>query len=430
MSPTQPQQIAEDFWQLIEDRYPGTAIWWHRKGVRNFWPEWNEAAFGRELRRWLSLAETAGALNQAVEVHHWARYARLAIGRLRGEVWRRADAPLSHARHIFLTLWVAEDYPGFFKALTDLPGWLQRVSGVVAGNFWTTIEVTREAEGLLQGVLTRPVPRGMDALHWAIVEDQAKVAVRAYVKSVVSQGYTSTTLVPWMASAHVDLSKWRQRRLEFDSSKKGQLPPLEYRGSALATRLGFDVRCRLQARSWLGARSYARWDEAGGATVYYGPDAGTTLAMMRVLTVWKERARTLHSLSWAIAEPMWLEAGLRRVADLLVADSGPGVFERAVSSWAKIYDAIAIADAWLWLESADPQEVARWLEGFMPRRDAWSVVPYLKHNPGRALVSFANYERWKNGNNHDSWWGWHWGPIAPEGSLEAVKRSDEPTNLP
>lgn len=413
----QPHQIAEDFWQLIQDRYPGTAIWWHRKVAGNIWPEWSEAAFGRELRRWLSLAETAESLNEAVEVQHWAHYARLAAGRLRGEVWRRADAPLSHARHSLLALWATEDHPSFFKALTDLPGWLQRISGVVAGDFWTAIEVTREAEGLLHGVLTRPVPRGMDALRWAIIEDQAKVAVRAYVKNVASQGYTSTTLVPWMASAHVDLARWRQRRLEFDRPQEGQPPPMGLRGSALATRLGFAGRCRLQFRSWLGACSYVRWDSAGGATVYYGPDAVTTLAMMRVLTVWKERARTLHSLSWAIAEPMWLEAGLRRVADLLVADSRPGLraFEEAVAGWAKIHDAIAIADAWLWLESGDPEEVARWLEGFMPGRDAWSVVPYLKHNPGRALVSVENYERWRDGSDQNPWWGWDWGPIAPCG---------------
>lgn len=149
--------------------------------------------------------------------------------------------------------------------------------------------------------------------------------------------------------------------------------------------------------------------------MYYGPAATTTLVLMRVLTAWKERARTLQPLSWAIAEPMWVEAGLRRAADLLMADSvpGPSVFEKAVCCWSKIYDAFAIADAWLWLESGEPDEVARWLEGFMPRRDAWSVVPYLKHNPGRALVSFENYERWQDFKD-DPWWGWHWGPIAPE----------------
>lgn len=415
MSAMQPQQIAEDFWQLIQDRYPGTAIWWHRKGTKNVWPEWSEAAFGRELRDWLALAAAAGSLNEAVEVNHWARYARFASGRLRGEVWRRADAPLSHARHMLEALWVTEDHQSFVTALKALPGWLQGISGVVAGDFWTTIEVTREADGLLEGVLTTPVPQGMDALRWAIAEDQAKAAVRAYVKNAGGQAYASTTLVPWVASAHVDLGRWRQRRLEFDSPQQRQPPRVEYRGSALATRLGFDVRCRLQARSWLGARSYVRWDPAGGATVYYGPAATTTLALMRVLTAWKERVRMIQPLSWAIAEPMWVEAGLRRAADLLMADSVPGrsVFEKVVGCWSKIYDAFAIADAWLWLESGEPDEVARWLEGFMPRRDAWSVVPYLKHNPGRALVSFENYQRWRDFKD-DPWWGWHWGPIAPD----------------
>lgn len=415
MSAMQPHQIAEEFWQIIDDRYPGTAIWWHRQGAGNVWPEWSEAAFDRELRGWLNLASVAGSLNEAVEVNHWARYARFAAGRLRGEIWRRADAPLSHARHILEVLWVTEDFQSFLAALRTLPGWLQRISGVVAGDFWTTIEMKREADGLLGGVLTMPAPQGMDALRWAIATDQAKAAVRTYVANAEGQAYVSTTLVPWVASAHVNLEIWHQRRLEFDSQQQRRPPLVEARGSALATRLGFEVRCRLLTRSGLGARSYARWDPAGEATVYYGATATTTLAMTRILTAWKERARTLHPLSWAIAEPTWVEAGLRRAADFLIADAGPGssVFEKAVCCWATIYDAVANADAWLWLESGEPDEVARWLEGFMPHRDAWSVVPYLKHNPGRALVGFENYARWQEFHD-DPWWGWQWGPIVPD----------------
>ncbi len=410
----QLHQLAEHFWHLIEDRYPGSAIWWHREGSGGQWPEWSEAAFQREMRSWLSLAAEAGLLAELVEADSWGRYARLAAGRLRGEVWRRSDAPLSHARHNLEVLWMIGDYVAFFKALKSLPDWLKSIAGMVAGDFWTTIELSREAHGLLRGACVMPVPPGMDALRWAVAEDQAKLAIHAYVETAKNHSYGTVTVVPWIASAHVDVMSWRQRRNQFD------VPPGEHfrmasGGRELANGLRFHSRCQTQSSGWLRSRSYARWNPLGLGTVYYGPTASTALVMNWVLTEWKQKASDLEPLSWAIAEPMWMEAGLRRAAELLMADSDRRFreIEVFVNHWARTQEALAVADAWLWLESGEPERVARWLERFVSYRDAWSLVPYLKCNPGRALVSLENYERWKS-TTDDSWVGWTWGPIAPD----------------
>ncbi len=410
----QPDQLSKDFWQLIENRYPGTALWWNRDVSGSWWPEWDEAAFQREMQRWLALAAAAGSLPEGVEPHSWARYARLAAGRLRGEVWRRADAPLSHARHGLEALRIIGDDRRFFQALLDLPDWLHGISGIMAGDFWTTIELSREAHALIKGVCMTPAPTGMDSLRWAVAMDEVKSAIQAYVQTVKQHSYGTVTVVPWIASAHVDVMRWRRRRKQFDDQQGGP-SFLHARGKDLVQRMPFHSQCHMKSLGWLTSRSYTRWLCTGPPTVYYGPTSSTTLVLNSILTEWKRRARHIDALTWAIAEPMWMEAGLWRAAKRLAEEPEYGFveLENVVAYWTRNQEAIALADAWLWLELGEPEQVARWLERFLCQRDAWSMVPYLKNNPGRALISLQNYERWDDYSERP-WMGWDWGPIAPE----------------
>lgn len=416
---SEKHRLESGFWNLLRQRYPATALWWHQNPSEGWWPEWSENAFQREMQGWLGLAETAALTSNDIEVLSWGRFARLAVGRLRGEVWKRPAAPLSHAHYGITVLSILADHPRLWHALSNLPSWLDAMRETAAGDYWAQIELTEEALGLVSTLTHLPVPAGIDHVRWTVAIDQAKAAIVRYRDRVKQRSDHNLAIIPWVGSAHVDVWEWHNRRMSFEFEPHLKEPMRDTMVLGLADLLGGLTHTKKTLVPQLHAKSFWRWNDSGPAVIYYGDHAQSARLGNLVLDWWQQKARLLVSLTWAIAEPVWLEAQMLWVMQVF-ASSSP--LAPSAKSWVekciKMREALALADAWLWLENGEPDVVARWLEGFVsPGANAWAWVPYLKANPGRALTSMQNYYELMSVHEPlltTPWSGWQWGPVAPD----------------
>lgn len=411
-------RIEQAYWLLLRQRYPASALWWGQEPGDVWWPEWSEAAFVREIHEWLLLAEAANIVEDP-EVISWGRYARFAVGRLRGEVWRRPAAPLSHLRHALSVLTLLGDYSRLQRALHDMPRWLDAIKDTVGGDYWAKNELSQEVAGVLGLVSRIPAPSGEDHVRWTVSVDQAKASINRYAQRCTADASGTLATIPWIGSAHVDAGGWHRQRQQHQRPDQPWCPLNESILTAVAPKLGLLDNDRFVVREFLKNQSFVRWNELDSGTIYYGVAAYSALLSGLAINWWHHKAQSVSALTWALAEPSQFESELLWLYAALANNNVLGPAVTAFLHW-RIAAALALAyaDAWLWIEGGNPDEVVTWLRRFLSPATATSWIPLLKANPGRALMIADAYRTMANDCEPNlktpDWIGWQWGPIAPD----------------
>lgn len=392
------KHVQQLFWHHLRQRHPATALWWSTDAPVDLWPEWSATAFQRERDTWLALSEMTQNLDD-YEARSWGRYARLTAGRISAESWRRPEAPVSHLSHLLQALRLVDPDEKRGLRIEVLEGairWLAAIEPPAAADYWTRPVLEMEVRQAIRWLRQWPCPQSVSALAWGTAVDRAATAVQAYRDRILSYKGSHPPEVPWMPIAHLDADDWKARRRAWTRSSRpapGPRPP-----SFGATRPTIPPPVQL-TRTAGGAASWLRPGN-GQPVLFAGDTAGLGAQVAGLFAWWQAQAPALHPLSWVLAEPWWVEGGLR----LLAEASSPGLLTR----WRETMTALALADAWLWLESGDPEEVTRWLTPVCSRHYALAWIPRLKVNPGRILAGEIAADRYRTAPQ------WRFGPIAPE----------------
>jgi hypothetical protein len=189
--------------------------------------------------------------------------------------------------------------------------------------------------------------------------------------------------------------------------------------TVVAHKLGLFDNARILITHPLKNQSFVRWNDLDSGTIYYGPGAYSALLSSLTINWWHQKTQSVSALTWALAEPTQFESQLLWLYTALANTSLLGQAVSAFLKWRVAADlALAYADAWLWIEGGDPNEVVAWLKLFLSPASATAWIPVLKANPGRALMVADAYRNVAGDCFPDlkttNWTGWQWGPIAPE----------------
>ena len=411
-------RIEHAYWLLLRQRYPASALWWEQVPGDFWWPEWSETAFLREIHEWLLLAEAANRIEDP-EVISWGRYARFSVGRLRGEVWRRPAAPLSHVRYGLSVLTLLGDYPRLKRALQEMPRWLDAIKDIGGGDYWAKTELTQEVAGVLGLVSRIPFPSGIDHVRWTVTVDQVKASINRYAQRCAADAPGTLATVPWIGSAHIDAGGWHRQRQQHQGAGQPLLPLNESNLTVVAHKLGVFAHDQFLVRQSLKNQGFVRWNDLGSAAIYYGRGAYPALLSSLTINWWHHKAQPVSALTWVLAEPTLFESQLLWLCTSLANTNVLGHAVTAFLKWRVAANlALAYADAWLWIEGGDPDEVVAWLKLFLSPATAAAWIPVLKANPGRALMVADAYRVMANDCLPDlkttNWTGWQWGPIAPD----------------
>lgn len=160
----------------------------------------------------------------------------------------------------------------------------------------------------------------------------------------------------------------------------------------------------------LGTQSWVRLFPK--PTVYGGAQSYGPLLLSRLLCWWADRA-TADPLTWLLSDPPALEAGLYGLAGIVGSDTTLPVVSLAAQHYRVLCDVLAVADAWLWLEGADPDQVATWLGQWFKPADAWRWALSLSSDVSRKVAA-AELDEEHGGQVASSGWewdGWDDGPI-------------------
>jgi hypothetical protein len=342
--------LASQFWQLIEARYPWVA---HSVAERPLGalPEWSEEAFSREEQAWLACAEAAERAS-APTAARWGRFARHAVRRLRGGVWRAADAPLRAVR-----AWLAANerrlpddrVPDRLATMIEgLPRFLETAGAVVGGDAWTVRRVEALAADLT-GVLVaaaEPSPtlqRALDALT-------AYAARGAF-------GIGDPHTVAWIIRAP-DPECFARREARVLGALPSPAPLTADAVRRLLETLGLPGVDDVEPERRLARSLEAAW------MAYGWPQLDFALADVAALPA---------VLDWVVA----------RAAQMPGSDQ---------AGWRWLYvrrQAVIFADARLWLADEPPERVAAWLAQFLTPPEAVAWVNWLMAEPGWALARAA-----------------------------------------
>lgn len=423
-------RVAQNFWKLIEDRYPVVALWQGRQ-VAQLFPEWSLVAFQREVATWLSLSQEIINYNDR-EMLNWGRFARIVAGRLNGEVWRSPVAPLRHVRQVLKTLQILDPSGSRFRSpqvLEQLLGWISRMQDVAGADYWTLTELDMQIRAI-KGLIRRlSVPHGDNPSQWTVLSDQVIHALGRYRETIRSAGVASIPPLPMMASAHVDLFEWHRRRTDYSNQSFGtQARPTELEVMELEQYLEPPAHHYQDIMiPGMGFGSYVL-SSSDQDLVFYGEKAWMSLILSHLWVWWKRRNPAIHPLSWVLANPVWIEGGLWLGVELFMSQFPgwspvrAGIFQR----WMDQCQLLALADAWLWLESGEPDQVACWLARYLPQEYAYRLVPRLKIAPGRfvSIQMFVDLYHQLGGPSEFTDTRWEEGPFPPEALIEAFYRGN------
>lgn len=407
-------RLEQSFWEQLEHRYPLTYWWWDAESGfdKGLFPEWSRPAFEQEAVQWRRLSQETMKFGDD-ETVHWGRFARWVATRLSSGSFQDAAEPLRHA-NLVLTLVALLDpteqlYPRQ-PLLVSLTEWLGNVSDVGVQGFWRRVRLHAEAARLEREVEIL----GQKSESHAQAQS-AQEAITNYVQAAIAQTTGFAEPAPWATTAHVSVGSWRCMRQAMARQRPLVLDRPRNAGEVLSPK---DSQVpRLQEVIVPGLTQW--WVRPGRDidVLYHGDTQDVSLFVAVMLALWHQSSQ-VSRLTWALTHPPHIEGGLMTVMALL-EDLWPNwepVQSHQLAQRLQQRQALAIVDAWLWLEGADPMDALNWLSRFMPRDEAIAMIPWMKSQPGYYVMAHRAFEVLMDVDRRRNWEHrvFKNGPIMPE----------------
>ncbi len=414
MSVAQERKLAERVGNLVRDRYPATFLWWTGEMPDPRWPAWNAREFGRVAERWQDVARRS---DDQPNPRVWAAHARAAMAGIRRQVWRLGHAPFAQARHTLEIFERYEELTGIAVPWTEwlagLDEWLAKLGPLAAGELRVQASAKLEI-GRLRGRVRQVAKTRADG-RLRSLGDLIEQRLNHHLQQV--RGAWSQDVLeppPWASPAVVAVSAWRERR-------EGFLPDQRFSGERRAS-----VSLRLEDVLMTDPPATVVEVEGVGdgmmvlpgppSKIVVGRAAPTGTLAADVYRWWFDRAEGVDLLTWAVADPIYIEAAILALWSRLVAERRlePGR-HRLLQRLSAESEMLALADAWLWLEDAEEKAVTEWLRPWIePPFTAATRVKHMQLCPGyfvqRDLVK-RRLEAEMASADALAWPGWELGPF-------------------
>ncbi len=391
--PGASKDIREAFLKLLTERAPASVLWQGLISVSEFkWPEWSHQAFAKERNDWLSLSQlTVNGMEE--DVKHWGRFARLAANRIAQGGWKSPLAPIKTLRTSLWVLWLLElqgEQVDWHSMVLQAASWIHAITDPVGGDFFIRAKLHDDCEEIKRWtgnhLAGQNLSREVEALHLAL-DDYCVVIQRKESRGID---------VPWATSAHVDTWEWHIRRNDFSPLSRSLTPSLPIRDLTenFPANLLPKVRGALKTVQYvpissLGAASWIRAHPQ--PALFYGPKAAGSLLLSQ-LYLWWIRYSVLDPLSLLLTAPPIFDGILYALVSCL-PESVPDSWKQWKNNWQHSMKLLALSDAWMWLEGAEPMTVKQWLETVLghPAAAWWAL--HLKTNPSYAVVGLTLAEQ-------------------------------------
>jgi len=406
-------RLGRLFDRCLIDRHPVTALWWRGdQKITRLLPEWSADVFSQESARWLHLSQKTGGIEDG-EIRHWGRYARWAHQRIQEESWRNAWAVLQHLVTVLTVVELLDPEGARFPReplLGQMTRWLDRIQGTGHHGYWGKTYLDYWQQLALKNIarLQPPSPpRDWEGLTRGLTQ-----AIHRFVERQTLLTSGSGSDAPWVPPAHVSDREWVARRQEF--LKTSPLPkpaPLD-NWPLFPVGLSSDEVVKPTIGTW--------WLKPGRHkdTLVHPHQGAWRDAIGALWTVWRESAGG-HALTWALTPPMFIQGPLWA----LVSDAAqrwpawPPASHGYLAWWMQWKQALAVADAWLWLEGGDPDEVLKFLERWVSTGSAQFWVVYLKTHPGEMIMTWRACRYWTEAHQGKPYWTQL--PIMPDRLFQA-----------
>lgn len=410
------RRLEDSFWSHLAERYPLTRWWWgpERDASAGLFPDWTRSAFEREAAEWRRLAKETVDQEDA-EIRHWGQFARVTANRILAGSWTDAAEPVRQANLALTVVGLldpaGEQYPRL-GVVENLAAWLSQVQGVSAVGFWRRTRLAAESARLLRQ-LARWTPGG-DAGQWQRTLDNAAAMVKAYGQRAAAADADQET-IPWAMSANVQVETWRERRETLGT----QNPVIMSKPVPSERLLGRSQSHAAPLQEVVVPGLSQWWVRPGpeGDILYHGDMYDPSVSLGAMLALWRHESPQ-GNLTWALSQPPLLEGGLTMMATLLhtLWPDWPPIKNRYLGQWLQRRQAMAVADAWLWLEAGDPREVLAWMGKFLSQDEGVAVIPWMKCHPGYYVMSDRVWEVLDSLPDPRDWshWLFRSGPIVPD----------------
>jgi len=405
--------------RIATERYPASVVWWLGELPRPIWAPWNAREFERLSERWREVARRSAAKSGDAKVYG-DHSRRAVVSILHHQSWKLAHVPLMHLRTTLQTLWIFQRMTGVHVAweewLTSANGWLDQLLGqsLSAGDPWIQAEVLSEQERIRRVLnLIAGVDPGPE-LKAAIIQVKRSVA---RIRDQFQRGWRESMEPPgWTAPANLDSEEWKRRRQSVST-------PVDISSAASGKGFGLgDVFIATHPSEVvhvdeLSACTWVLPTEAS-VKVAVGSRGELTQLVTDVRIWWWQQAKQTSSLAWALADPLYIEAVLIATWAQLAdnhAESLDDDRRRVLARLVQNSEVMASADAWLWLEEGDLNQVFDWLCPFFGASASRRLISRMQVYPGywmererlRTLVQSAMTEE---GGDLRNWSGWQRGP--------------------
>lgn len=381
------ENIRRDFLKLLSERSPSSALWHDLIPIGSFkWPEWSKTAFAKERHDWLVLSQSTVKCSDS-EVKHWGRFARLAANRIAQGGWQSPLAPVRTLRASLFTLWLLDsqgeeiDWESTLKSASN---WLRNTRDQLGGDFFVRAQLHDECEDLKtwtgMALADRNLSHSIESLHLSL--DDYGVFIQ--------QQEACSMDVPWATSAHVDAWEWHSRRLA--SQIRSQCPVPILPTTALTDNFPWHIFPR-ETHAKIMPSQYRLLPMLDGSSfvrigpqpvIFYGPNAQISIFLSQIFLWWASQFMQ-DRLSFLLTEPPIFESIMYSLMACL-PESIPDAMVRWSANWRNTIDVLALGDAWLWLEGADPEVVKAWMQGALGNRRADWWVLRLKTDPSHLLI--------------------------------------------
>ncbi|PSR28063.1 MAG: hypothetical protein C7B47_06220 [Sulfobacillus thermosulfidooxidans] len=378
--------IKQAFVKLLAERAPAAMIWHDLAPHHSFqWPEWSQNAFSKERKDWLALSQLTMTSDDQ-EVRHWGRFARLAANRIAQGAWQSPLAPLHTLRSSFFTLWLldtqGEDI-AWDRVCTLAADWLHNLIEQRGGDIFARAQLQGEADDFKRWL--RTVAAAKDGLD-QLVEPLA-VALDDYVAQIDKRAMCPVD-VPWATSAHVNAWEWHNRRILYEIPSFSPVPVMSVKSLTEdfpraiwpqemdKTIPQYVLVPALERSSWVRFTPEP--------TVFFGPNAQGSIILSQLYLWWVQQCRH-DRINFVVTPSPIFESVLYVLVTYLPEEVSKGL-TLWKQKWRNTVDALALADAWMWLEGAEPDVVQAWLKPLLGDDRATAWVLRLKTDPSYFLV--------------------------------------------
>lgn len=409
-------RLAEVVHPLVQARYPASYWWWTGVEPPPVWPVWNAREFSRVGDRWRRIARLSEG--QRGDGAIWGAHARtavVAIGHHRA--WRLAHVPLTMVRTSLESFWV---YQRLTQQVIDWQPWLLNLERwfealleeeLQAGDVWVRAHAERECDQIA-AALTRA--------NWLSSARHAQSVhrlLRAIRRRLAKDWTDSADPVSWARLSELDTDEWHRRRLGLDVSALAAVVPLSEALDQLAQILSDPEPTHITRLPELRRGGWILPGASGMQVALPAVDTEERFAIEARIW-WIRHAETTTELGWALADPVYVEGVILALWTRLTEDerfAGYESLRRYLRRWLTLTEALAVADAWLWLEAGDPDEVFRWMLPWSSKGAAARQIGRMQIYPGYWLARECLRQRilqpLADADSPQEWPGWARGPV-------------------